>query len=121
MERLLRRLIGHPNRPGILYMHYWPAARFQPPFLNDEDLVDILLKYYGIPTLSLKNAIHGLLIETPQLIDEIWWPEPDDKVHPTCIGARHGITSLPLGILIELLSLDALSIQGWGSCLCHHN
>ena len=85
----------HPSRPAILYMHYWPAAQFTPPFLNDEDLVDVLLKYYSIPTLSLKNAIHDLLLETPQLMDELWWPKPDDKIHPTCIGARYARLSQP--------------------------
>lgn len=88
LERLLRRLIAHPSRPGILYVHYWPAARFDPPFMNDEELVDVVLKYYGIPTLSMKNAIHSLVSDTPQLLDQFWWPAPDNKIHPTCIGTR---------------------------------
>lgn len=47
--------------------------------------MDILLKYYGVPTLSMKNAVHGLLAATPALVDELWWPADP---HPTCIGAR---------------------------------
>ena len=33
---LLRRLIVHPSRPGILYLHYWPAARYKSFYDNDE-------------------------------------------------------------------------------------
>lgn len=88
LERLLRRLVAHSSRPGILYLHYWPAALFQPPFFNDEELVDNLLKYYGIPTLSMRNALHVLLTQQPQLRDQLWRPPPDDRIHPTCIGAR---------------------------------
>jgi len=36
LERLLRRLVVHSHRPGVLYLHYWPAAHFDPPFMNDE-------------------------------------------------------------------------------------
>ena len=95
LERLLRRLVSHPSRPGILYVHYWPAARFNPPFMNEEELTDTVLKYYGIPTLSMKSAVHRLLSEQPQLLDQLWWPPPDPKIHPTCIGARsvHPFTS----------------------------
>ena len=88
LERLLRRLIVHPSRPGILYIHYWPAARYKSFYDNDEDLIDAVLKYYAIPTLSMRNALHGLLTQTPELIDQLWWPAPDPKIHPNCIGAR---------------------------------
>lgn len=91
LERLLRRLVAHPSQPGMLYVHYWPAARFDPPFMNDEELTDTVLKYYGIPTLSMKAAMHRLLNEQPQLLDQLWWPAPDPKIHPTCIGARSAI------------------------------
>ncbi len=88
LERLLRRLVDHPSRPGIMYVHYWPAARFQPPAMNDEELADNVLRHYSIPTLSMKNAVQELLAEKPQLLDQLWWPAPDPKIHPNCIGAR---------------------------------
>ena len=119
LERLLRRLVAHPDQPGILYVHYWPAARFHPPFMNGEELIDTVLKHYGIPTLSMKSAVHQLLSEQPQLLDQLWWPAPDAKIHPTCIGARSAFpapTSLPLLKETSLaLTITSLLNEDWQS------
>ena len=37
----------------------------------------------------MRNALHGLLTQTPELVDQLWWPAPDPKIHPNCIGARY--------------------------------
>ena len=65
--------------------------------MNEEELTDTVLKYYGIPTLSMKSAVHRLLTEQPQLLDQLWWPDPDPKIHPTCIGARSADDLVTLG------------------------
>ena len=67
--------------------------------------MDSLLKYYGIPTLSMRNALHGLLTQTPQLLDQLWWPAPDPKIHPTCVGARYAKNKVWYNNFVQIASL----------------
>ena len=48
--------------------------------------------YYGVPSLSLRLAIHHELQLQPDLLHQVWWPEEiwKDQLHPTCIGHRYG-------------------------------
>lgn len=88
LERLLRRLIGLDDSPGILYFHYWAPAKSHPGFLNDEDTINALLKYYSIPTISMRDALNTDLEQNPELLDKYWQPSPDPKIHPNCLGSR---------------------------------
>lgn len=88
LERLLRRLVAHPAAPGLLYLHYWPAARPGAPSEAEEAVVDVVLGYYDVPTLSLRAALKEQLAAAPELLELLWKPPPDARIHPTCIGAR---------------------------------
>ena len=49
-----------------------------------------ILGYYGVPALSLRQAIHHRMAEEPELVRQMWWPEEvsRDQLHPTCVGQR---------------------------------
>ena len=56
--------------------------------------VQAIMGYYGVPSLSLRLAIHHELQLQPDLLHQVWWPEEvwKDQLHPTCIGHRYGDT-----------------------------
>ena len=51
-------------------------------------LVQVVLKYYGLPSLSLRDAVFDELVQDPALVHELW--PPKFNLHPTCIGTRYG-------------------------------
>jgi hypothetical protein len=66
-ERLFRRLLSFENRPAVVVLHTWaprildkwlPGRPHNDFFTTYEDSTDTLLKYYGIPSLSMRNFIH---------------------------------------------------------------
>lgn len=50
-----------------------------------EDKYDAMLTYYGLVSLSMRNSLHEMLVQQPELQTQIW---PADEGHPTCLGTR---------------------------------
>ena len=63
----------------ILCRHYWDGA---------EDQIETLLKFYGLQSLSMRQALHHKITREPFLKELLWWPPPSDLLHPTCLGHK---------------------------------
>lgn len=50
-----------------------------------EDKYDTMLAYYGLVSLSMRNSLHSMLLQQPELQTKIW---PVSDGHPTCLGTR---------------------------------
>ena len=102
MERLLRKLLRMANRPALLYLHFCPFPLRMHYWEGAEDAIDVLMKFYGVPTLSMRNALHTMLETQPAMMDQLWRPiiqgQFNDRLHPSCIGTRYA--SSPLLILV---------------------
>ena len=51
-----------------------------------EDKYNTMLTYYGLGSLSMRNSLHEVLLQQPELQNKIW---PPDDGHPTCLGTRY--------------------------------
>ena len=49
-----------------------------------------VVRYYGIPSLSLRQAMHTTLRQQPQLHTQYWWSAniSNDQLHPNCVGHK---------------------------------
>ena len=71
-----------------------------------QDRMEALLKYYTVPSLSMRSAVHRLLSEQAWLVDQMWVAK---DVHPSCIGYAYALSrSLPVA-LHDAHSLQDLS------------
>ena len=52
--------------------------------------VQAVVRYYGIPSLSLRQAIHTTLQQQPLLNTQFWWSPniSNDQLHPNCVGHK---------------------------------
>jgi hypothetical protein len=59
LEVLLRKLLLYPGYPAVVYMHLWVPTFHSHSFYRTtiEDETEVLLSYYGVQSLSLRNAI----------------------------------------------------------------
>ena len=61
-ERLLRKVLDFKTQPAVLNMHFRTFARKEPFFSpGAEDLADVLLKYYQIPSVSMRDGLWARL------------------------------------------------------------
>jgi hypothetical protein len=77
----------------------WTQSRHHNDFYTTfEDYTDTILKYYGVPSLSMRNALHNLvqLNESGFGFDDIW----GDHLHPSEVG--HGYLAY---IVLDYFSL----------------
>ena len=88
MERLMRKLLRMSAKPALLYLHFCPFPRLRNFWDGAEDHIDVLMKFYGVPALSMRNSLHTMVDTQPALLDQIWWPMPSDRLHPTCVGTK---------------------------------
>ena len=56
-----------------------------------EDKYQTILAYYKLLSASMRNSLHPMLIQRPELNAHIWPPLND---HPTCLGTRYSDFSL---------------------------
>eukprot|EP00854_Cymbomonas_tetramitiformis_P003098 gene3098-3932_t len=129
-ERLVRKLIRFPNRPAIILLQTFSWSRgfnriahnsWSSFFETPEDHFAVVAKYYGLPSLSLRDAIfHNVLrLERGYAISDVLGdckqtdldrnakPEPGPGLcrHPNSFG--HGLlANLTINYLIE--AFDAI-------------
>lgn len=55
-------------------------------------LAQVVCRYYGITSLSMRGVINADLALSPDLLEQLWYPETiSDNIHPTCLGMRCGL------------------------------
>ena len=51
--------------------------------------MQIVSRYYGITSLSMRGVISSELEVQPGLREQLWFPlSMRDNIHPTCLGMR---------------------------------
>ena len=58
--------------------------------------MEALLKYYAVPSLSMRSALHRLLSEEAWLVGQMWVAK---DVHPTCIGYAYASSRSLLSLM----------------------
>jgi hypothetical protein len=68
MEVLFRRLLNQPSRPALVYMHAWIPGLFNHTFLDltVEEETGLLVKYYGLPSIAMRNALFSMYQRSAQ-------------------------------------------------------
>ena len=85
-ERLLRKLLKLPSKPALHYLHvYQPSYMGHSFWLSAEMEMETILQYYGVPTVSARNALYELLLEEVHGFSEA---EVHCGVHPNPLGHR---------------------------------
>ncbi len=92
MEILMRQVLQLPNHPAVLYLHIWIPGFNMGQFWGAtiEDEIEVLVKYYGIQSISLRNALYDKYID-----DKVGYREADiacNIVHPNYLYHRCGPT-----------------------------
>ncbi|CAL8465840.1 g5376 [Coccomyxa elongata] len=85
-ERLIRKMLLLPQRPVVMYFHVWtlrrPGLRF---FESPENMIEMVPEYYGLPSLSMCNAMYHIVEN--QIVPANWlWRS--DVNHANCLGHR---------------------------------
>ncbi|KAK9823328.1 hypothetical protein WJX72_001962 [[Myrmecia] bisecta] len=96
-EVLLRKLLSFKNRPAVLILHHWSVYVNAPNFFDSlEDVVNIVVQYYGLPALSFRNALyHSMMANVEGYQHQQVYC---DAVHPNKLGHRY-LADLVIGFL----------------------
>lgn len=79
-------MLGLPRRPAVLYFHVWTPRRMGFAFYDSpENLIDMLPEYYGLPSLSMRNALYKTVADFTVPADWLW---RSDVNHANCLGHR---------------------------------
>eukprot|EP00884_Botryococcus_braunii_P006900 jgi/Botrbrau1/16210/Bobra.314_2s0004.1 len=89
LESLMRQVLQLPNHPAVLYMHIWMPGRSDGQFCgtNIEDETELLVRYYGLQSLSMRDALFEHYIA-----NRIGFRESDiacNDVHPNYLYHRY--------------------------------
>mmetsp|Transcript_5659 Transcript_5659/g.16154 ORF Transcript_5659/g.16154 Transcript_5659/m.16154 type:complete len:353 (+) Transcript_5659:372-1430(+) len=78
-EVLLRKLLSYPRAPAVIVLHWWSPLT-QDFWVSPEDQLDVFSKFYGLPSLSWRDAVHDLIASnaTGFTIADLYF----DKGHP---------------------------------------
>ena len=85
-ERYLRKMAKLPQWPALLYLHTWQPDYMGPAFWHGAEMqIDTILQYYGVPSVSARNALWHLSTRnvTGFKDEEIFC-----GVHPNPLGHR---------------------------------
>ena len=86
-ERFLRKLAKLPQWPALLYLHVWQPDYMGPAFWHGGEMqVETVLQYYGIPSVSARNALFHL---TAQNVSGFAEDDIFCGVHPNPLGHRY--------------------------------
>ena len=97
-ERLIRKMLNLPNRPAVMYFHVWTPRRLGFKFYDSpENLIEMVPEYYGLPSISMRNALYHVVANFTVPADWLW---RSDINHANCLGHRCAGFS-PVDILIQ--------------------
>ena len=105
-ELLLRKLLSFRQQPAVLVLHSWSPFFNHPSFYSTvEDLYQSLVSYYGLQSVSVRNAMYHPTWQRQASYQGTQWL--CDSIHPNRLGHRSApcVTSA-LPLLRQLL-------RGW--------
>ncbi len=85
-ERLVRKLLQFPSSPAVIVLHYWKPS-FGHFWATLEDEIDVIAKYYSLPSLSFRNTFYRAVAE--QLPGFRWEDFVPDQTHPNALGSQY--------------------------------
>ncbi len=61
---MMRQLLQLPNHPAVLYLHVWLPLYNKGQFWETtiEDEIEVLVKYYGLQSISMRGALYDHFI-----------------------------------------------------------
>lgn len=85
-ERLIRKMLNLPKRPAVMYFHVWTPRRLGFKFFESpENLIEMVPEYYGLPSISMRNALYHYVANFTVPADWLW---RSDINHANCLGHR---------------------------------
>ncbi|BDA43799.1 hypothetical protein COCOBI_04-8160 [Coccomyxa sp. Obi] len=86
-ERLVRKMLKLPKRPAVMYFHVWTPRRLGFRFFESpENMIEMVPEYYGLPSISMRNAMYHLVENLTVPADWLW---RSDINHANCLGHRY--------------------------------
>ncbi len=107
-EMLLRKLLGYRQHPAIIALHSWSPFFNHPNFFSTaEDPIQSIVAYYGLQSVSMRNALFHPTWQRRQNFKGSQWL--CDSIHPNTLGHR----SAPSNIYITnyMLHIPTPQIQ----------
>ena len=87
-EILLRKLLAFKQKPAVIALHSWSPFFNQPDFFSTaEDLIQVLVSYYGVQSVSVRNALWHPTLQRRQNFQGKQWL--CDGIHPNTLGHRY--------------------------------
>ena len=86
-EMLLRKLLGYRQHPAIIALHSWSPFFNHPNFFSTaEDPIQSIVAYYGLQSVSMRNALFHATWQRQQNFKGSQWL--CDNIHPNTLGHR---------------------------------
>ena len=84
LERTVRKALQLPLKPAVFYLHaYQPEYEEHSFWQGGETQIDTIMKYYGIPSVSARDALYHLMIAG---VDGFADAQVHCTVHPNPLG-----------------------------------
>ena len=84
---LLRKLLGYRQHPAIIALHSWSPFFNHPNFFSTaEDPIQSIVAYYGLQSVSMRNALFHATWQRQQNFKGSQWL--CDNIHPNTLGHR---------------------------------
>lgn len=84
---LLRKLLGYRQHPAIIALHSWSPFFNHPNFFSTaEDPIQSIVAYYGLQSVSMRNALFHPTWQRQQNYKGFQWL--CDNIHPNTLGHR---------------------------------
>ena len=79
-------MLDLPSRPAVAYFHAWAPRRMGFAFYDSpEEMIDVVPEYYGLPSISMRNALYH--VSSDKIVPDSWlWRQ--DPTHANCLGHR---------------------------------
>lgn len=84
---LLRKLLAYRQHPAVIAVHSWSPFFNHPNFFSStEDLVQTIVIYYGLQSVSVRNALFHPTWQRRENFKGLQWL--CDSIHPNTLGHR---------------------------------
>lgn len=105
-EMLVRKLLAHKQQPAVMALHSWSPFFNHPSFFSTvEDLAQTLVAYYGLQSVSMRNALFHPTWQRQENFKGTQWL--CDSIHPNTLGHRY-YADLIVGLLQDVALQAAL-------------
>ena len=107
-ERLIRKMLNLPKRPAVAYFHVWTPRRLGFHFYESpESVIEMVPEYYGLPSISMRNAMYHMVANLTVPADWIW---RGDVNHANCLGHRYAFRQTPQ---VTFVNCILCAVESW--------